>query len=326
MRRREFITLVGGAVAAWPVVAHSQPTGMPMIGLVGSTTAVSWASQVAAFRKGLGETGYTEGRNVSIESRWADGHYDRLPAIVAELVHRRVAVIVAFTTPAAHAAKAATASIPIVFTTIADPIEIGLVASLNRPGGNVTGATLLSLEIDPKLLELMHEMVPNANVIALLVNPNNPTAERATKNLLAAARTVGLKLHIVQATSERDLETAFAKVHGLNAGGLVIPRDAFFSSHNDKLAALTARYALPTIYQDREFAAAGGLMSYTSSEGDTYHQVGIYTGRILKGEKPADLPVVQTTKVDLVINLKTAKTLGVTVPNTLIGRADEVIE
>ena len=299
---------------------------MPVIGLVGSTTAISWASQTAAFRKGLGESGYTEGRNVSIESRWADGYYDRLPAIVAEFVHRNVAVIVAFTTPAAHAAKAATASIPIVFTTIANPIEIGLVASLNRPGGNVTGATLLSLEIDPKLLELLHEMVPNANVIALLVNPNNPTAERASKNLLAAARTIGLQLHIVQATTERVLESAFAKVQGLNAGGLVIPRDAFFSSHNGQLAALTARYALPTIYQDREFAVAGGLMSYTSSEGDTYHQVGIYAGRILKGEKPADLPVVQTTKVDLVINLKTAKTLGVTVPNTLIGRADEVIE
>jgi ABC-type uncharacterized transport system substrate-binding protein len=325
MRRREFVTLMGGAAAAWPVLARGQPAVTPIIGIVGSTTAVGWASQEAAFRKGLGEAGYTEGHNVSIESRWADGHYDRLPAIV-ELVQRRVAVIVAFTTPAARAAKSATASVPIVFSTIANPVEIGLVASLNRPGGNVTGATLLSLEIDPKLLELLHETVPKATVIALLVNPNNPTAERASKNLLAAARTVGLQLHIVQATSESDLETAFAKVHDLNAGGLVIPRDAFFSSHNDQLAALTTRYALPAIYQDRAFAAAGGLMSYTSGDADTYRQLGNYTGRILKGEKPADLPVVQTTKVELVINLKTAKALGITVPNTLIGRADEVIE
>ena len=326
MRRREFVTLMGGAVAAGPVLARGQPAAVPIVGIVGSTTAVGWASQEAAFRKGLGEAGYTEGRNVSFESRWADGHYDRLPAIVAELVQRRVAVIVAFTTPAARAAKSATTSIPIVFSTIANPVEIGLVASLNRPGGNVTGATLLSLEIDPKLLELLHETVPKATVIALLVNPNNPTAERASKNLLAAARTVGLQLHIVQATSESDLETAFAKVHGLNAGGLVIPRDAFFSSHNDQLAALTARYALPAIYQDRAFAAAGGLMSYTSGDADTYRQLGNYTGRILKGEKPADLPVVQTTKVELVINLKTAKALGINVPNTLIGRADEVFE
>ena len=299
---------------------------MPVIGILGGPTASSWAQRVAAFHQGLSEAGYIKGRDVAIEARWADGQYDRLPAMAADLIQRQVAVIVAFTTPAARVAKAATATIPIVFTTISDPVQIGLVASLSRPGGNVTGVTTLSVEVGPKLLELLHEVVPKATKIALLVNPTNFNSKTVLRNLQAAARTLGLQLHVLNASTERDIDTAFATLRQLRADGLIIGRDAFFETRIGQLAALAVHHAVPTIYQDREFAAAGGLMSYVSSGTDLYRQAGLYTGRILKGERPADLPVVQTTKVELIINLKTAKALGLTVPLPLLGRADEVIE
>jgi len=326
MQRREFITLLGGAAAAWPLAAHAQQPAKPVIGILGGPTANSWAPQVAAFHKGLSEAGYTEGRNVAIEARWADGQYDRLPAMAADLIQRQVTVIVAFTTPAARAAKAATATVPIVFTTISDPVQIGLVASLSRPGGNVTGMSTLSVEVGPKLLEVLHEVVPKATKIALLVNPTNPNSETESKKLQAAASMRGLHLQVLNASTERDMDAAFATLGQLGADGLIIIRDAFFQTRIEQFAALSVRHAMPTIFQDRAFAVAGGLMSYSSSDEDLYRQAGVYTGRILKGDKPADLPVVQSTKVELIINLKTAKALGLNVPNTLVGRADEVIE
>jgi ABC-type uncharacterized transport system substrate-binding protein len=326
MQRREFITLLGGAAAAWPLAARAQQPAKPVIGILGGPTANSWAPQVAAFHKGLSEAGYTEGRNVAIEARWADGQYDRLPAMAADLIQRQVTVIVAFTTPAARAAKAATATVPIVFTTISDPVQIGLVASLSQPGGNVTGMSTLSVEVGPKLLEVLHEVVPKATKIALLVNPTNPNSETESKKLQAAASTRGLRLQVLNASTERDIDTAFETLGQLGADGLIIIRDAFFQTRIEQFAALSVRHVTPTIFQDRAFAVAGGLMSYSSSDEDLYRQAGVYTGRILKGDKPADLPVVQSTKVELVINLKTAKALGLNVPNTLIGRADEVIE
>jgi putative ABC transport system substrate-binding protein len=326
MRRRKFIALLGSAAAAWPLSARAQQTNAPVIGVLGSTSAAGWAQQGAAFSEGLREAGYVVGSSVVLDARWADGHYERLPGLAAELVKRGVTAIAAFTTPAARAAKSATSNIPIVFVTISDPVQIGLVDSLSRPGGNVTGVTLLSVEIAPKLLELLHEVAPKATAIGLLLNPANPTAEIMSRSLQAAAQTMGLQLHIVHAINERDFEGAFEKLRSLRAEALIIPRDAFFSTRNTELAALTVRYSLPTIYQDREFAAAGGLMSYASGDAASYRQVAAYVGRILKGEKPADLPVVQTTKVELVINLKTAKAFGLTVPLPLLGRADEVIE
>jgi len=326
MRRREFITLLGGAAVGWPLAVRAQQSAMPVIGILGGSTASSWEPQVAAFHKGLGEAGYTEGRNVAIEARWADGQYDRLPAMAADLIWRQVTVIAAFTTPAARAAKAATATVPIVFTTISDPVQIGLVAGLSRPGGNVTGMSTLSVEVGPKLLEVLHEVAPKAAKIALLVNPTNPNSETESKKLQAAARTLGLHLQVLNASTERDIDTAFATLGQLGTDGLIIIRDAFFQTRIGQFAALSVRYAMPTIFQDRAFAVAGGLMSYSSSDKDLYRQAGVYTGRILKGDKPADLPVVQSTKVELIINLKTAKALGLNVPNTLVGRADEVIE
>ena len=325
MRRRQFISLIGGA-AMWPLAARAQQPAMPVIGLLGSATANGWARYVGAFHQGLRDAGYVEGRNVAIEARWADNQYDRLPAMASELVQRKVTVIVAFSTPAAHVAKAATATTPIVFTTTSDPVQIGFVASLNRPGGNITGVTIRSVEVGPKLLELLHEAVPTAKVMALLVNPTNPQTEPLSRNLQAAARTSGLQLHVLNASTERDFDTVFATLGQRRADGLIIGSDVFFTTWSGQLAALTARYAVPAIFQNREFAAAGGLMSYGGSNTDSYRQAGIYTGRVLKGEKPADLPIVQTTKVELVINLKTAKALGLIVSNTLIGRADEVIE
>jgi putative ABC transport system substrate-binding protein len=327
MRRREFIARLGGAVVPWPLAARAQQPVIPVIGFLNAASADLFADRVRAFRQGLSETGYVEGQNVAIEYRWADGQNDRLPALAADLVRHRVAVIAAGTTPGAQAAKTATTIIPIVFQAGVDPVEAGLVASLSRPGGNVTGVTTLSIEVGPKRLELLHELVPKATVIALLVNPTNRTlAETMSRDLQAAAHTLGLQLHVLHATTDRDFDTAFASLLQLRAGALVIGIDSFFTSHSRQLAALTVRHAVPAIFQFREFAAAGGLLSYGGSFTDSYRQAGVYTGRVLKGEKPAELPVVQATKVELILNLKTARALGITVPLTLLGRADEVIE
>jgi putative ABC transport system substrate-binding protein len=328
MRRREFVTLLGGAAAAWPIALRAQQTTMPVVGFVGSTSPGSLADSISAFHGGLRETGYVEGRNVAIEYRWAEGQYARLPGLVADLVHRQVAVIAAIDgLPSALAAQAATAMIPIVFFTGGDPVQLGLVASLHRPDGNITGVTSLNVEVGPKRLELLHELLPTATVMALLVNPTSPnTTESITKDALAAAHGLGLQLHVLNASNERDFDTVFAKLIQLRAGGLVIAPDAFFISRSKQLGALALRHAVPAIFQYREFAAAGGLMSYGGSRTDAYRQVGIYTGRILKGEKPSALPVQQVTRVELLLNLKTAKALGIMVPLPLSGRADEVIE
>jgi putative tryptophan/tyrosine transport system substrate-binding protein len=325
MRRREFITLLG-SVGAWPLAARAQQKPMPVIGFLDRASPDPSGERVRAFRQGLSEAGFVEGRNVAIEYRWAEGQYDRLPALAADLVRRQVVVIAAGTNPAAPAAKAATATIPIVFTTGLDPVQAGLVASLNRPGGNLTGVTALAVEVGPKGLELLHELVPTATVIALLVNPTNPSAEALSRDLQPAARALGLQLHILHASTERDFDTVFATLLQLRAGGLMIGTDGFFITQIEQLATRTVRHAVPAIFQYREFTAAGGLMSYGVSNRDLYRLVGVYTGRILRGEKPADLPVQQVTKVELAINLKTAKALGITFPITLLGRADEVIE
>ena len=325
MRRREFIALLGGA-AAWPLAARAQQPAMPVIGLLGSATPREWAPSVAAFLRGLSEAGFAEGRDVAIEYRWAENQYDRLPSLAAELIHRQVSVIAALTTPSAIAAKAATTTIPIVFTTIADPVQIGLVASLNRPGGNLTGVTFLNVEIVPKMLELLHEVVPAATTMAALVNPTNPNAGIWSRGLQGAARTLGLELNVLTASTERDIDKVFAALIPLRVGGLVIVNDVFLITRQEQLAALALHHRVPTIFQTRASVVAGGLMSYAGSASDAYRQAGVYTGRVLKGEKPADLPVVQSTKVELILNLKTAKALGITVPLPLSGRADEVME
>jgi putative ABC transport system substrate-binding protein len=328
VRRREFITLFGGAAAAWPLAAPAQQPAMPVIGFLGSESLNLWAGRMRAFHQGLSETGYVDGRNVAIEYRWAEGHNDRLPALAADLVRRRVTVIAApGSTPATLAAKAATSTIPIIFWIGSDPIEVGLVASLNRPAGNLTGVTTLNHGLVAKRVELLHEAVPQTSSIAVLINPTSPTLTKTTiEDAQTAAHSVGLELHILEASTEHDFDAVFANVIQLRAGGLVIGTDAFFSSRLEQLAALSVRHAVPTVYHFREFAAAGGLIAYGGSLAEAFRGLGEYTGRILKGEKPADLPVQQVTKVELYINLKTAKALGLNIPLPLVGGANEVIE
>jgi putative tryptophan/tyrosine transport system substrate-binding protein len=327
VRRRRFIVGLGSATVAWASPAQAQQRPQPKIGFLSSASPTTYGVRLRAFREGLGETAFVEGQNVAVEYRWAEDHTDRLPALAAELVRREVAVIVAAGgSHSAMAAKAATATIPIVFGVAVDPVQAGLVASLNRPGGNLTGVTTLNIELGPKRLELLHGLVPTAKAMALLVNPTNYNVEGLAAGPQAAARTLGLQLHILHASTERDFDSAFDTLVRLRAGALVIGADVFFLSHSELLGALTARHAVPAIFQYRPFAAAGGLMSYGSDEAEYYRLIGNYTGRILKGEKPTDLPVQQATKVELIINLKTAKTLGITVPPTLLARADEVIE
>jgi len=311
----------------WPMAARAQkPT--PVVGFLGSESAAKSADLLRFFHQGLGELGFVEGQNLAIEYRWADGHNDGLPALAADLVRRKVSVIAApATTPGALAAKAATETIPIVILTAGDPVALGLVASLNRPGGNITGATSLAGELAPKRFELMHELLPKATVLALLVNPTNPVLmEATTKETQAAADTLGVELHVLQARTEREFDGIFVRLSEVRAGGLVIAVDSFFTARREQLGQLALRNRVPAIYQSRAFAEAGGVMSYGGSLADGFLLVGLYTGRILKGDKPADLPVQQTTKAELIINLKTAKALGISVPLPLSGRADEVIE
>ena len=326
MRRREFITAFGSAAAAWPLAARAQQPARPAVGILNGGSADGYAPMLAAFREGLKETGYVEGQNVEIEYRWANGQYDRLTGLADDLVRRQVSVIAA-NTPANLVAKAATSTIPIVFTTGGDPVQLGLVASLDHPGGNVTGVTQLSAEVAPKRVELAHELVPKATVFALLVNPTNSAqTDILTKASQGAAETLGLKLDILHASTAAELDDAFAAFLHMQAGALVMGTDSFFSGQSENLAALALRHAVPAIYEYRPFVAAGGLASYGGSITDSYRLAGVYTGRILKGVKPADLPVQQSTKVELLINLRTAKTLGLTLPLSLLGRADEVIE
>lgn len=326
MRRREFIKLMGGAAVAWPLAARAQQPGMPVVGFLSTRASGDDPQLLTAFRSGLKEVGYVEGQNVAMEYRFADNQYDRLPALAADLARRQVAVIVA-NGPAAKAAKEATPKIPIAFVAGFDPVEVGLVASMSRPGGNITGVSILDVELGPKRLQLLHELAPTATIVAALVNPTDPArAETTSKELQAAAHTLGLELHVLHASTDRDFDTVFARLVELRAGGLVIGGEPFFNSRSEQLGALTLRHAMPTIYQLRAFAAAGGLVSYGGSLTDAYRLVGIYAGRLLKGEKPADLPIQQSTKVEMVINLKTAKMFGLTVPQSLFGRADEVIE
>jgi putative ABC transport system substrate-binding protein len=326
MRRRELMLLLGGAMAAARAL-RAQQKAMPIVGFLGSTSPGPNAANVAAFRQGLSETGYVEGQDLAIEYRWAEGRYDRLPALAADLVGRKVDVIVAAGgPPSALASKSATSTIPIVFTAVNDPVTVGLVASLARPGGNLTGFSGMGVELMPKRLELLSEFVRQARVIALLVNPNDANTERMIRDVQEASRVKGLQLHILKAESEGEIETAFASLVQLRAGGLLVGPDAFFFSRREQLVALASRQAVPTIYQWREIAAAGGLISYGASFPAIYRQVGIYVGKILKGAKPADLPVEQPAIFELVINLNTATALGLTVPQSLLARADEVIE
>jgi putative ABC transport system substrate-binding protein len=327
MKRRQFIALLGGAAVALPLAARAQQPAIPVVGFLRSTAATGSEHIVTAFLQGLKEAGFVDGQNVAIEYRWADNQNDRLPALAADLIRRQVTVIVAAGIPAALAAKAATTTIPIVFEIGADPVEVGLVASLNRPGGNLTGVTTLNVELGSKRLELLHNVVPTTLSIALLVNPASPiNAERQSTDAQTTARTLGLQLHVLHASTERDFDTVFASLVQMRAGALVINNDAFFLSRTEQLAALTVRHAVPTIFSYREFTAAGGLMSYGGSLTDAYRLTGVSTTRILKGEKPADLPVQQATKFELFINLKTAKSLGLTVPLIMQMTADEVIE
>ena len=327
MRRRDFVVLLGGAAVAWPLGAQAQQSAMPVVGWLGSQSRVSEEFRVTPFRQGLREAGYIEGQNLAIEYRWAEGQYDRLPALAADLVHRRVAAIAVAAIAEALAAKAATTAIPIVFSIGGDPVQFGLVGSLNRPGGNVTGLTSLNVEVEPKQIELLHELVPMATSVALLVNPASTTQTgSATRRAEAAARRLGLELHVLHAGTERDLDEVFATMLLRRPGALVISPESLFAIHSERLGALAQHHAVPAIAPYREFAAAGGLMSYGTSITDLYRQLGVYTARVLKGENPAELPVQQAMKLEFVINLKTARMLGLDVPRTLIARADEVIE
>jgi len=326
MRRREFVSLLGGA-AAWPLSAGAQQPAMPVIGFLSSASATESAHMVAAFRQGLSETGHVDGQNVAIEFRWAGGEYDRLPSLAADLVRRQVTVITAVGgAMSAIAAKAATTTIPVVFSTGGDPVQQGLVASFNRPGSNITGVSVFTAALAAKRLEILREVVPKADVIALLVNPRGTAAEPQLRDVQEAARAVRQEVHMLYASNEREIETAFATLAQARMGALIVAADPFFNSRRDLLVALAARHSIPAIYEWREFAEAGGLMSYGTSLPEAYRHVGLYAGRILKGAKPADLPVLQSIKVEFVISLKTARALGLTFPLPLSGRADEVIE
>jgi putative ABC transport system substrate-binding protein len=325
MRRRDFIILLSAA-GSWPLAAHAQQQRMPLIGFLGPTSPVEYAQLVAAFRRGLNETGYTEGQNVAIEFRWAEGKYDRLPAFAVEFVRRQVSVIAGMSLPAALAAKSATATIPIVFADGGDPVEDGLVSSLSRPSGNLTGVTLFNNALGAKRLELLRDLVPKATMIGLLVNPSNPNGRRQTIDAQEAAQTMGLQLHVLAASNDEAIEMAFASLGEQHVDALMVAVDAFLNTRRARLVALAAEHKVPAIYFDRGFVADGGLISYGYSIPDAYHQAGIYTAKILKGATPADLPVIQPPKLQLLINLKTANALGVTIPQSLLARADDVIE
>jgi putative tryptophan/tyrosine transport system substrate-binding protein len=326
MRRRELLSLLAGAAAAWPLATRAQQPALPVIGLLAGGSPESFAPNFASFRQGLQEAGVIEGRNAAIEPRWARGQFDRLPGLAADLVGRRVAVIVTQTLPAVLAAKAATTTIPIVFVIGEDPVEVGLVRTLNRPGGNVTGLSNFMNLLGAKRLELLAETVPNANALALLVNPNNPNAEPDTKTLQAAAQALGRRIEVLKAANESDLEAAFAAIAERRLGGLFVNIDSFLAARAEQVVALAARHRVPASYPLRQFVAAGGLMSYDANFADAFRRAGIYAGRILKGDKPADLPVLQPTRFQLAINLKTAKALGLDIPPKLLALADEVIE
>jgi putative tryptophan/tyrosine transport system substrate-binding protein len=325
IKRREFIAGVAGA-AAWPLAARGQQAAMPVIGYLSARAASENPQYLLTFLQGLREAGYVEGQNVLVEYRWADGQYDRLPALTIDLVSRRVAVIFALDNASAQVAKPASATIPIVFAVGADPVNLGLVASLNRPGGNITGVSFLSTAVVAKMLELLHEAVPSAAIIAVLVNPGNPNGETDTREAQEAARILGLQVLVLHASNDREIDAAFATLVERRAGALLAAGDAFFGDRRDRLAALSARHAIPMIMRAPEFARAGGLMGYGANQAEAIRLAGGYVGRILKGVKPADLPVQLSTKVDLVINLKTAKALGLTIPETLLATADEVIQ
>jgi putative ABC transport system substrate-binding protein len=325
MRRRQFITLLGGA-AAWPVAARAQQSAMPVIGFIGSATPGAYQPFVSAYHAGLKETGYGEGHNVAIEYRWAQGEYALLPKMADDLIRARVSVISAAGTPAALVVKAATTSIPIVFVVVDDPAKLGLVASLSRPGGNATGMNFVMAELESKQLGLLHELVPAATRVGLLVNPNYPLTGPVTRDVIAAASAIGFAIDVVQASNSREIETAFATLVRNKADALLVGPDALLVSRRLQIATLATRYAIPTLYNVREYAEAGGLMSYGTNQTEAYRQFGVYTGKILKGTKPADLPVIQSTKFELVINLPTARAIGLEIPATLLARADEVIE